>query len=129
MKEPVIWICREQMMRGEGGSVVMDYSAAHQYGKDIRFITKTDMPQARFAPQAMDDWKRDVTMFVQEYNELTDYIIVTGSPASIFAIGQALGEMGKVPRFLVWRREDNHYRILDGTSFDEVRMARMLADA
>lgn len=118
MKEPVIWICREQMMRGEGGSMVMDYSAAHQYGKDIRFITRIDMPQGRFAPSAMESWRADVSNFARLYDPLTDYIIATGSPASIFSIGQALGEANKTPRFLVWRREDNHYRIQDGTSFD-----------
>jgi len=38
--------------------------------------------------------------------------VTTGQPTAIFAVGWALGRAGKVPRFLVWRREENRYRVL-----------------
>lgn len=117
-RAPIVWICKEQMMRGGEGSVVMDYTPAYQYAQDIRFVSKREIP---LLPGSVvrQDWEDDVMLFADQYNPLTDYIIPTGNPAAIFMIGYALGKIGKVPRFLVWRREDNHYRILDGSAFDK----------
>ena len=110
-KKPVVWCVKEQMRRSEMGSDAMDYSPAMVYG-DIEFITKADMPlHPRSAVQLT--WDADVAFFVSEYNPDKDYIITTGQPIAIFSVGHALGLAGKTPRFLVWRREENRYRVLE----------------
>lgn len=111
MREPIVWACKEQVTRSAVGPIAMDYSPAEGYG-ELRFITRTDMPMHASAT-IREVWEEDVAVFVAQYDPATDYIITTGQPTAIFAIGWALGKAGKTPRFLVWRREDNHYRILD----------------
>lgn len=107
MKKPTVWVVKEQMSQGN----VMDYSPAMYYG-DIEFITHADIPlHPRSSVQLT--WDRDVAKFVTEYNEDADFIIATGQPTAIFAVGHALGLAGKSPRYLVWRREDNRYKALD----------------
>jgi len=111
MKHPVVWVVKEQMARGEIGSAPMDYSPALQYG-DLEFITFHDMPMyGRSSVQAQ--WNRDVGKFILEYDPVRDYIVTTGQPIAILAIGFALGQAGKCPRFLVWRREENRYRVVN----------------
>lgn len=109
-KNAIVWACKEQTVRNSTGAVPMDYAPAESYG-ELRFITRTDMPMHANST-VRDVWENDVAEFVREYNPDTDFIITTGQPTAIFAIGHALGKSGKAPRFLVWRREDNHYRIL-----------------
>lgn len=106
-----VWACKEQVTRSPVGAVAMDYTPAEAYG-ELRFITRTDLPMHRDST-LLGVWQADVDSFVKQYNPDTDYIIATGQPSAIFAMGAALGAVGKMPRFLVWRREDNHYRLLD----------------
>ncbi|CAB4120830.1 hypothetical protein UFOVP2_8 [uncultured Caudovirales phage] len=108
MKNPTVWIVKEQMLRNDVGSVPMDYSPAMQYG-DIEFITQHDMPMYGKS-SAQSAWNEDVNAFVIKYDPAFDYIITTGQPMAILAVGFALGRAGKCPRFLVWRREESRYR-------------------
>lgn len=111
MSKATVWACKEQVTRGALGPVAMDYSPAESYG-ELRFITRTDLPfHADSTIRSV--WSDDVQTFVEQYDPANDYIITTGQPAAIFAMGWALGRVQKIPRFLVWRREDNHYRVLN----------------
>lgn len=110
MKKPVVWACKEQVTRNPVGVNAMDYSPAAAYG-ELRFITRTDLPM-HASSTIRKVWEDDVAKFVEQYDPMTDYIIATGQPSAIFAMGHALGLVKKTPRFLVWRREDNHYRVL-----------------
>jgi hypothetical protein len=111
MNKPTVWACKEQVTRNMTGVTAMDFSPAEAYG-ELRFITRTDLPfHADSTIRAV--WEDDVNEFVKNYNPVTDYIITTGQPSAIFAMGFALGRVNKMPRFLVWRREDNAYRVLN----------------
>lgn len=111
MSKPTVWACKEQVTRNAVGVSAMDYSPAEAYG-ELKFITRTDLPfHADSTIRTV--WEDDVNKFITEYNPNTDYIITTGQPAAIFAMGYALGRVNKMPRFLVWRREDNAYRVLN----------------
>jgi len=112
-----VWVIKEQVIRGDVGTVVMDYSPAMQFG-ELKFVTAHDMPM--YGKSAMlDGWNEDVKEFVQKYNPLDDFIVTTGQPMAIFAVGWALGVANKAPRFLVWRREEGKYRVVnfDGVIF------------
>lgn len=111
MKTPTVWIIKEQMIRGEIHPIPMDYTPAMQFG-DIEFITKHDMPMYGKS-QVQEFWNRDVVDFVKKYDPLDDYIITTGQPMAICAVGFALGQAGKCPRFLVWKREEGRYRAVN----------------
>ncbi len=111
MNQPTVWACKEQVTRTGVGVTAMDYSPAEAYGQ-LKFITRTDLP-FHADSTIRNVWADDVQTFVEQYNPETDYIITTGQPAAIFAMGFALGRVNKTPRFLVWRREDNHYRVLN----------------
>lgn len=110
MNNPIVWACKEQVTRTPTGPIAMDFSPAEAYG-ELKFITRTDLP-LHVSATVREVWEADVAEFVKNYNQETDYVITTGQPTAIFAIGWALGKAGKVPRFLVWRREDNHYRVI-----------------
>jgi len=105
--KPTVWIVKEQVSRSSVGVNVMDYTPAMAYG-NIEFITHSDMPLYPKSDVATA-WEHDVKSFVGQYDPRSDYIVTTGQPTSIFAIGFALGLAGKRPRFLVWRREDDRY--------------------
>jgi hypothetical protein len=111
MKAPTVWVVKEQMIRNSIGSEVIDYSPAAPYG-DIRFITSNDLPM-HLNSSVTSRWFGDVAVFANEYDPSRDFIIATGQPTAIFAVGHALGLLNKNPRFLVWRREENCYRVLD----------------
>ena len=111
---PTVFIIKEQVRRTDTGNEPMDYSPAMYYG-DIEFVTKTDMPSYPNSSVQMS-WNLDVGRFVEKYDPTCDLIITTGQPAAIFAVGHALGLAGKSPRFLMWRREENRYRVLEYTS-------------
>lgn len=108
MSNPTVFVCKEQMVRSDVGPVPMDFTPAMEYG-DIEFITTHDIP---LYPKSniQRNWEIDVAMFVKKYDDTRDFIITTGQPTAIFAIGHRLGAAGKIPRFLVWRREENRYR-------------------
>ncbi len=110
-KTPTVWIIKEQMVRGEIHPIPMDYSAAMEYG-DLEFITRHDMPMYPKS-SVQEQWNRDVANFSIKYNPETDFVVTTGQPMAIFAVGWVLGSMGKSPRFLVWRREENRYRVVE----------------
>lgn len=111
MSNPIVYIIKEQMIRGEIHPIPMDYSPAMVFG-DIEFITHHDMPLYGKS-QVQEFWNRDVANFAKKYDEQHDYIICTGQPMAILAVGYALGLEDKCPRFLVWRREENKYRIVN----------------
>ncbi len=108
MKTPIVWVVKEQ---SQGGGNVMDYTPAMKYG-ELKFITRTDIPMHPDSGIRMR-WTEDVANFVDRYDQDRDLIITTGQPTSIFAVGHALGMARKTPRYLVWRREDNDYRVFD----------------
>lgn len=113
MKSPTVWVIKEQSVRNSTGSEAMDYSPAMTYG-EIQFITSHDMPlHPRSSTQL--NWDLDVASFVRNYDPATDFIVTTGQPTAIFAVGHRLGAAGKAPRYLVWRREENRYRVLDNS--------------
>ena len=111
MNKPTVWIVKEQSVRDSTGSNAMDYSPAMMFG-ELKFITHSDMP-LHPGSSIQEKWQSDVKKFIGEYNSDTDYVITTGQPTAIFAVGHALGLAEKSPRFLVWRREENRYRVLD----------------
>ena len=108
MTTSIVWVVKEQ---SHGGGNVMDYTPAMKYG-DIKFITRTDVPLYPDSGIRMR-WADDVAKFVEEYDQDRDMIVATGQPTSIFAVGHALGVVRKTPRYLVWRREDNQYRVCE----------------
>lgn len=109
--KPVVWIAKEQLRRNSIGSEPMDYGPAMAYG-EIRFITKTDLPSYP-SSSVFQQWFNDVGSFCKEYDESRDFIIATGQPTAIFAIGHTLGCYHKIPRYLIWQREENRYRVFD----------------
>ena len=111
---PTVFIIKEQARRTDTGNEPMDYSPAMVYG-DIEFVTKTDLPSYPNSSIQVN-WNDAVADFVNKYDSERDLIITTGQPTAIFAVGHALGLAGKSPRFLMWRREENRYRVLDYTS-------------
>lgn len=111
MNKAIVWACKEQTTRTATGPVAMDYSPAEGYG-ELQFITRTDLPLHASAT-IREVWEADVAEFVKKYDQNRDFIITTGQPTAIFAIGWALGKVNKVPRFLIWRREDNAYRVMN----------------
>jgi len=108
--KPKVWIVKEQVVRNAIGHNAMDYTPAMRHG-DLEFITRSDMPMHKNS-SVLANWVTDVANFVDKYDESKDFIITTGQPTAIFAIGHALGKAGKSPRYLVWRREDNDYCVL-----------------
>jgi hypothetical protein len=110
MNKPKVWIVKEQMIRGETQPIPMDFSPAMQFG-EIEFITAFDMPMYPRG-SVQDAWNEDVASFVRRYDEKNDYIITTGQPMAIFCVGWVLGMERKAPRFLIWRREENKYRVV-----------------
>lgn len=115
MNKPIVWACKEQVTRSPTGPVPMDYSTAENFG-ELRFVTRHDLPMHIGSTMA-EVWVADVTEFVEKYDPMTDFIIVTGQPAAIFAIGYYLGLAGKPPRFLQWKREENCYRVMNSLNF------------
>jgi hypothetical protein len=111
MKKPVVWVVKEQAIRNQVGATAMDYTPAMYYG-DIQFVTRTDMPMHP-GSSIRSIWEEDVAKFVTDYNPDADFIVATGQPTAIFEIGYRLGLVAKAPRYLVWRREENRYRVLD----------------
>lgn len=111
MKNPKVWIIKEQMIRGETSPIPMDYSAAMEFG-DLEFITHHDMPLYGKS-SVQETWNRDVQEFVHQYDAIRDFVITTGQPMAIMCVGFAMGRASKIPRFLVWRREENRYRIVN----------------
>jgi len=109
--KPTVFVVKEQLRRNATGSEPMDLSPAMAYG-DIEFITRSDMP---LYPNSsiQSAWTEDVQKFAAKYDQKADFIIAIGQPTAIFAVGHALGLLAKTPRFLVWRREDNQYRVLE----------------
>ena len=105
-----VWIVKEQVIRGEAGPALMDYSPALEFG-DLEFITTHDMPMYQKST-VQENWNADVTRFARAYDPDSDYIVTTGQPTAIFMVGWVLGMAQKAPRFLVWRREENRYRPL-----------------
>ena len=80
---PKVYIIKEQMIRGETGPVVVDYSAATEFG-DIEFITRFDMPM--YGKSAVQEvWNADALDFAQGYDERQDYIVTTGQLAEHLA--------------------------------------------
>ena len=116
-----VFVVKEQVIRNDVGSVPMNYDAAMEYG-DVEFITFNDMPlYGKSSVQAV--WNRDVMQFVATYNPETDFIVTTGQPTAIFAVGWALGKAHKTPRILVWRREENRYRAVNFDGAMSVEMS------
>lgn len=107
-----VWVIKEQMLRGgDTGPAPMNFTPAMEWG-DIEFVTRHDIPlYGRGSVQ--EQWNQDVQDFVAKYQPMHDYVICTGQPMAICAIGFALGQKGKTPRFLVWRREENRYRAVN----------------
>ncbi len=110
-KKPTVWVVKEQLVRNAVGSTPMDYTPAMAYG-EIEFVTQFDLPQHPKS-SVLEAWARDVQKFCRDYDPRTDYIVTTGQPTSLFAVGWALGRLGKAPRFLVWRREENRYQAVN----------------
>jgi len=109
MKKPTVFIVKEQMTRNAIGSTPIDYGPAMEYG-DIEFITEFDLPSYGCRSSVFRNWAEDVAKFVDKYDPATDFIVVTGQPSAIFAVGYVLGTVKKEPRFLIWKREENKYR-------------------
>ncbi len=110
---PIVWVIKEQMVRDNAGSNPMDFSPAMVYG-DLEFITRSDMPTHPHSGIRMN-WDEDVARFIKNYDPDKDFIITTGQPVAIFMVGYALGCSGKIPRFLMWRREENRYRVFNAS--------------
>lgn len=106
-----VFVIKEQVIRGDTGPTAMDYSAAMQYG-ELDFVTTHDMPLYGKS-SVQDAWDKDVHRFVREYDSAHDFVVTTGQPTAIFSAGWALGAAGKIPRFLVWRREESRYRVVN----------------
>jgi len=89
----------------------MDFSPAMEFG-DLEFITVHDIPLYGKGV-VMDQWNEDVASFVEKYDPMRDFIVTTGQPLAIFMVGYALAMSKKRPRFLVWRREENRYKVVN----------------
>lgn len=107
MNKPVVYVVKEQSIRSGETVSMMNYTPAMKYG-ELVFITGYDLPAYGRGP-ATEMWQKDVKDFVEAYDPLKDFIVTTGQPASIFAVGWALGTVKKCPRFLIWRHESASY--------------------
>lgn len=107
MNRPTCWILKEQLRRDSTGSVPLDYTAAYKYG-DIEFITELDFP-IYGRGSAAAQWGGAVEKFLNKYDPIRDWLVLTGSPLSIFLLGLRLGNAEITPRILVWRRDSNEY--------------------
>lgn len=105
-----VWIIKEQMIRGEIHPVPINYAPAMEFG-ELDFITSHDMPLYGKS-SVQEQWNKDVARFVKAYDPLRDFVITTGQPMAMFCVGMLLGKAGKPPQFLVWRREENRYRVV-----------------
>lgn len=110
MKKPTVWVVKEQMMRGDLSSVAMDYGPAMMFG-DLQFITHQDMP-LHPGSSVQQVWDSEVDRFAREFNPQLDFVIPTGQPMAILCVGWWLGMVGKTPRFLIWRPQENQYRVV-----------------
>jgi len=106
-RTPIVFVVKEQVIRDEVGTVPIDYSPALKFG-DLQFITSHDMP-LHSASSVQTNWNANVAQFVVGYDQKSDFIICTGQPMAIMTIGFLLGRAGKVPRYLVWRRQAGVY--------------------
>lgn len=87
-----------------------DYSAAASFGV-LKFIESKQLaPQS---PNAPDTWNRGVVhqlrSELRDYLPGFDYVIPTGSPSRILAVGMILAEKGKKHRILKWDGRTSRY--------------------
>lgn len=120
-KGPIVWVIKEQVKRGVTGPAPMDYTPAFKYG-EVRFITDFDMPLHAGGSLARA-WNEAAIEFAQMYDQDKDFIIPTGQPTAMVMIGWILAVAGAIPRFLVWRREDNNYVPFTPTEITESQFA------
>lgn len=107
MSRPTVWVVKEQVRRDSAGPVPMDYTPATKFG-DLKFITDFDLPLNTQGSLATE-WGRKLAVFMKEYDPDADWIVLTGSPLSIFMVGVSIGWAKLSPRILVWRREQGEY--------------------
>jgi len=110
-RSPIAFVIKEQVVRGITGPTVVDYSPALEFG-DLEFITRHDLPNYPNS-SVQEVWDADVASFVDRYDETLDYIIPTGQPMAILAVGWAMGRAGKIPRFLSWKAQEGKYRVMN----------------
>jgi hypothetical protein len=93
----------------------MDYTPAYKYG-NIEFITDFDPPLVIRGSTLSHRWYAQVLKAIAKFDIEQDYLIVTGAPLAIFMVGAMFSRLGvdKLPRLLVWRREQNAYVVYDG---------------
>lgn len=109
-RRPIVWVVKEQVLRGPTGPVPMDYTSAYRYG-DVEFVTRSDLPLTRGESSLKDQWTASVRDFLRRYDAECDFIVLTGSPLAIFLLGVVIGSVGPTarPKVLVWRRETDQY--------------------
>lgn len=112
MKRGTCWVIKEQVVRNMTGSSPMNYDTAVEYG-DIEFVTTCDL-SVYPGGTLQGFWSAAVDKWARAFNPETDYVITTGQPAAIFMAGLVLGRYNKVPRVLVWRREEGKYVPVNG---------------
>jgi hypothetical protein len=115
---PTVWVVKEQVVRGATGPTPMDYTPAYKYG-DVKFITDHDFPITRGPSGLKEAWHRKVRQFLYSMNSEHDYLVLTGSPFSIFLIGFVCAMCERAPKVLIWRRESNEYVPFDMLDFAE----------
>lgn len=106
---PKVWVIKEQVRSSANGPVPLDYSAALRYG-DIEFITRTDfsMIENTAVNKVVAE---DIGRFIERFDNFRDYVLLTGSPLMLFALGFILNACASEVKLLVWRREEQDYRV------------------
>ena len=109
MRRPIVWVIKEQVRREMTGVTPMDYTPAMEFG-DLEFVTDLD-PPIHPSSTVKPEWERQVRNMIKRFDSKNDYIVLTGSPLALFAIGKFLGahKPDSPTKILVWRRELGRY--------------------
>jgi hypothetical protein len=110
---PTVWVLKEQVKSGPNGVASFDYTPAYKYG-DIRFMTDFDLPVHAGSSLARA-WHLAVDSCLGEMDDEKDFLILTGAPLAIYALGQKIAAAQMRPKLLVWRREQNAYAVFEAT--------------
>lgn len=113
-----VWILKEQTIAASQGTVPMDFTPALEFG-ELQFITNFDVPPHGEPSSIFDQWVLAVEKFVREFDVSKDFIILTGSPLSIFTFGRIIEESIRSQaiisskhlfiNILVWNRQYRRY--------------------
>ena len=107
VKRGTVWVLQESLVPG-GNGTPMDYSPAERFG-DVQFVLNIE-PSRQQGGTINQHVYAQLLRMAELYREDRDYLVLTGSPLSIFMAGMVLVEVDKTPNILAWDRRTRTYR-------------------